>query len=474
MVEPGSIWEGHRILSEVHDGMVRTFLAQQVGDEGAAVWLHVREGQPMDRTAFVSELQRLKDIARAIPQIEPVLYGDAGGVSAWVACRRSPGISIKDATRGADLGVTALRMVIEIARAIQRCHALGLCHGALGPDRVFITSKRDYSISQFGLVRLFRIEPHEAAREPLVAPPELLSGDRVGPRADVYGLGTLLYELVCRRPLDVGPPGMLGAQRNRPAIPVDTPRAVAAAIQMALEEDPRRRYRDVDHFITVLEGLVNAWPTLDREPSSGEEQASGAGAVPSTLRSSHLEDPHSPAALTEEPDARSSEAAPMASLLNDDERPLPEIPPLDVPLPTVPAPKELILSPSPLGVREPAREPMMARSNPADISPLKLASRVAVSVAAMVALCVGVLCLARPARILLRAEKLPTALVEWGSAPPRGQGSPPLPGLAPTAPRDADNRSRAVLSRRTGAATRAELRRPYCEAGDVSCGPALY
>ena len=69
MVEPGTVWEGHRILGEVHDGMVRTFLARQVGDEGATVWLHVREGQALDRKAFTSELKRLQDISRAVPQI---------------------------------------------------------------------------------------------------------------------------------------------------------------------------------------------------------------------------------------------------------------------------------------------------------------------------------------------------------------------------------------------------------------------
>ncbi|WP_434042794.1 MULTISPECIES: serine/threonine protein kinase [Sorangium] len=453
--------------------MVRTFLARQVGDEGATVWLHLREGQPMDRTAFVSELKRLQHVSRAVPQIEPVLYGDAGGLSAWVACRRSDGISIKDATRRADLGATALQMVVEVARALQRSHALGWCHGALGPDRVFITSKRDYSISHFGLVRLFRIEPHEAAREPLVAPPELLSGDRVGPRADVYGLGTVLYELLCRRSREAGPAGTLGVRRNRPAIPVNIPRAVAAVIEMALEEDPRRRYRNVDHLITELEGLVDAWSTLDREPSSGEEPASVAGAVPSTLRSSHLEGPHSPAPATEEPDARSSEVKAVASLLNDGGRPLPEIPPLDVPSRMAPAPKDLILPPPPSLIRGPGRAMMRARSNPAGTPPRRLASRIAASVAAIAALCAGALCLLRPAGVVLRAEKLATALVERGSRLREQQGSPP-PTSPPITLEETDCRPRAVLAPRLGVAARAGRHRPYCESGDVSCGPALY
>ncbi|CAN97040.1 hypothetical protein sce6871 [Sorangium cellulosum So ce56] len=454
--------------------MVRTFLAQQVGDGGAIVWLHLREGQPIDRAAFASELQRLQDIARAVPQVEPVLYGDTGGLSAWVAYRRSDGIRLTDATHGVDLGVTALHTVIEVARAIQRCHALGGCHGALGADRVFITSKRDYSISQFGLVGLFRIEPHEAAREPLVASPELLRGDRVRPPTDVYGLGTLLYELVCRRSLDVGKPGTLGARRGKPAIPIDTPPAVAAAIEMALEEEPRRRYRNVGHFIAVLEGLVDAWPTLDRAQSRRDNHAAIGGAAPSTLRSSHLEGRRVSARVTEAPDPRPFEVAPVAAPSSEDEPPLPQIPPLDGPLPTAPAPKDPVMPPPPSLRREPEGEPMMLRSTLAGAPPRKFMSRLAVSLAATAALCAGALCLTRPAAIAPRAEKLGTVLVERVS-PRCGRRHLPSPeGAVSTVSKEADSRPRAAHSQRTGMTAKAELRRPYCEAGDFSCGPAMY
>ncbi|WP_437990545.1 serine/threonine protein kinase [Sorangium sp. So ce145] len=458
--------------------MIRTFLARQVGDERTTVLLHVREGQALDRKAFTSELRRLQDISRAVPQIEPVLYGDAGGLSAWVACRRSDGIGIKDAISGVDLGATALRMVIEIARTIERCHALGWCHGALSPERVFITSQRDYCIRQFGLVRLFRIEPHEAAREPLVAP-ELLSGDRVGPRADVYGLGALLYELVCRRSLDVGQTGELGARRTTPVIPNDTPRAVAAAIEMALAEDPRRRYRNVNHFITVLEDLVDAWPTLDQAPSCRDDRASSAGAAPSTLRSSRMEGPRSRASVMEGPDTCPSEVAPGAvpsglAPSNEDEPPLPQVPPLDVPSSPASTPEEPVLPPPPSLIRQPDRELLAARRTPSGMSPRSLPLRIAASLAALAAIGAGVLCLIHPARIMLRAEKHGATLVDMFSPPREVRRWTRTLGSAPTALREADNRPRTALSRKMSVATRAELGRAYCETGDVSCGPAMY
>ena len=58
---------------QVRDGMVRTLLARQLGDTSETVWLHLRGTGPIDRVAFAAEIERLQEIARAVPQIEPVL-----------------------------------------------------------------------------------------------------------------------------------------------------------------------------------------------------------------------------------------------------------------------------------------------------------------------------------------------------------------------------------------------------------------
>src|SRR5262249_36249623 len=148
--------------------------------------------------------------------------------------------------------------------------------------------------------------------------------------------------------LEAGQTGELGARWIRPVIPTDIPRPVADTIEMALAEDPRRRHRNVEQLITVLEDLAGAWPASDQAPSRRDDQAAVAGAVPSTLRSPHLGGPRSPAPATESPAPQPSEVAPgvassRGAPSNEDSAPLPQVPSLDVPSRPVAAPRELVL-----------------------------------------------------------------------------------------------------------------------------------
>jgi eukaryotic-like serine/threonine-protein kinase len=119
---------------------------------------------------------------------------------------------------------------------------------------------------------------------------------------------------------------------------------------------------------------------------------------------------------------------------------------------------------------------MMVRSDPVVAPPRELASRLGVSLAATAALCASALylTLTRPVAIAPHAEKFGTVLVEQVS-PRSGQRRLPSPeGAAGTDSKEADSRPRAAYTQRTGVTVKAELRRPYCEAGDFSCGPAMY
>ncbi|KYF96945.1 hypothetical protein BE17_49620, partial [Sorangium cellulosum] len=332
--------------------MVRTVLARQLGDTTETVWLHLREPGPIDRAAFAAEIERLQEIARAGSELDPVLYGDVSGSVAWVATRRrGSAVPVTEEMRGVELGAAALETVIALAEGIARCHAEGWVHGSLSPDRVLMAADRRLVITHFGLVRLFRLGASDAAREPRSAAPELLSGGKVGPRADVYGLGAVLYELVCGRELQEGHLRVPGGRCPRLTFPDGTPQAVRAVLEMALAEDPRRRYASVELLIAVLKGLVQAWPRLDRAPTSQDGTAATVAPVPSTLRSAQaerlraLEDaPEGPGTCSrpssgpssaerlmdselEGPDTQPSGASPA----EEEEPPVPELPSLEIP-----------------------------------------------------------------------------------------------------------------------------------------------
>ncbi|WP_437783516.1 hypothetical protein [Sorangium sp. So ce1097] len=481
----------------VQDGLVRTVLARQLGDATDTVWLHLRDRRPTDRAAFAAEIERLQEIACAVPQIEPVLYGDVSGSVAWVATRRrGPAVPVAKERRGADLGPAALETAIALAEVIARCHALGWVHGSLCPDRVRIAADRCFAITHFGLVRLFRLGASDAAREARVSAPELRSGGKVGPRADVYGLGTVLYKLVCGRELHGDDLRVPGGRYPRPTFPDGTPQAVRAVIEMALAEDPRRRYASVELLIAVLKGLVEAWPRLDRAPTSQEGTAAAVASVPPTLRSAQeerlraLEDelegsgttsPRPSSGLSSAdravdsglggPDTRPSGASPA-----EDEKPVPELSSLKIT--ARPALVRTLDSHRPAPpTRRAADVPDrgVRRSGAAHATAARARLGVAVSALAIVVSCATFAWLSHRAQVVAVARKLPSVVllpaaprrdIGAGHAGEQREARAMSPRGAPHGP---------SRPRRTTVLSQDEMRtfapgRPFCERGDVSCG----
>ncbi|WP_437597846.1 protein kinase [Sorangium sp. So ce590] len=273
MVAAGEIWEGHELLNEER-GLVRHFLARQVGDKGDLVWLHVHEGAGLEESAFAEELARLQRLSDEVPEIVRVLYGGVRGSVAWAATPvLRDAVPLLDAMRGQDLGPAALQKLIAIGRCLERAHERSMIHGALSPDRVFVVGEGRYAITHFGFVRLFQLGPDDALRDPYgYAPPERFSGGRIGLRAEVYGFGTVMYELLCRRPLSTW--------TEPTSFPVGMPLMLRMMIKGALEENPKRRHPSVRKMLVALTPFARAWEELGEppEPSHAHIFAAPSGA----------------------------------------------------------------------------------------------------------------------------------------------------------------------------------------------------
>ncbi|WP_242516738.1 TetR family transcriptional regulator [Sorangium cellulosum] len=242
--------------------MVRHFLARQLGDTRKLVWLHLREGARLDGGVFAEEIARLQRLSDEVPEVVRVLYGGVSGSVAWAA---SPVLSdatpLIEATRGHELGPTCLKVLIDIGDCLVRANELDAYHGALSPDRVFILGGDRYAITHFGFVRLFQLGAEEARQDPYgVAAPELFSGDRIGRRTDVYGFGTLMYELLCKRTFSTG--------IWPPSFPSEIPSRLQRMIKRSLDEDPWRRQVSVRKILAALTPFAREWEELGEPPET--------------------------------------------------------------------------------------------------------------------------------------------------------------------------------------------------------------
>lgn len=100
----------------------------------------------------------------------------------------------------------AVSLVLDLARGLEHAHARGVIHRDVQPARIVLSEPGDDRVRahliDFGLARIDRSEADTTAgRAPVGTPgyiaPERLNGARGEPSGDVYGLGIVLYEMLC-------------------------------------------------------------------------------------------------------------------------------------------------------------------------------------------------------------------------------------------------------------------------------------
>lgn len=115
------------------------------------------------------------------------------------------GGSLAQRIAGAPQAAAAAAELVEIlARAMDFAHRKGIVHRDLKPGNVLLGPDGTAKIVDFGLARLEGGEPLTSSGAILGTPgymaPEQVRGAAVGPAADVYALGGILYEMLTGRP----------------------------------------------------------------------------------------------------------------------------------------------------------------------------------------------------------------------------------------------------------------------------------
>jgi YVTN family beta-propeller protein len=161
-------------------------------------------GNPGFRERFIRESRS----AAALHHPNIVTVYDAGEIDGllYIAMQFIDGPDLSSVLhRDGPLAAARCMLIVEqLAAALEAAHARGLIHRDVKPANVLLDAERTY-LTDFGLTKPVSVKTAVTAPGVLVGTvdyvaPEQIRGGPVDPRADVYGLGCLMYRALAGRP----------------------------------------------------------------------------------------------------------------------------------------------------------------------------------------------------------------------------------------------------------------------------------
>ena len=260
----------YRVIRELgRGGMGCVYLAEDLrhGREVAIKVLSAEQTGPAAIERFGREVAVVARLSH--PHIVPLIDSGHGHGLHWFVMPRIDGESLRtriDRERQLDLD-DAVRIGIEVARALVAAHAHGVLHRDIKPENVLLSSGSAV-VTDFGIAKLLAGDSGEvrltqtgyAIGSAAYMSPEQATGiDPVDERSDVYGLGCLLYEMLTGEPPFVGltVQAVLAKRFSDPVPHVSRLRdvvspALDAVIARAMARAPQDRYSTMHNFELAL------------------------------------------------------------------------------------------------------------------------------------------------------------------------------------------------------------------------------
>lgn len=277
-------------------GMGQVYLAEQISLKRKVAIKTMRT----DLAVSAISLQRFKAEAEAIARVthanivQVYAIGEEAGLH-YMALEYVEGRNLREflARKGPPELLLALRIMRQVAAALQRAGELGIIHRDIKPENILLTRRGEIKVADFGLSRCFAGESVNlhltqsgvTLGTPLYMSPEQVQGQPLDPRTDIYSFGVTCYHLFAGQPPFAGNTPFEVALHHVRTEPVplqkvrpDLPPALCAIVHKMLAKDPDQRYqngaellRDLNQFresLTAQKTQVHGTALLPTLPSS--------------------------------------------------------------------------------------------------------------------------------------------------------------------------------------------------------------
>jgi serine/threonine protein kinase len=246
---------------------------------------------PAVRRRFAAEARVLASLDH--PHVVPVYdFVERDGVCLLVMELLPGGTLRSRAAEGAGLTAQqAVALSLACASGLSAAHRRGILHRDVKPENMLFAASGVLKVTDFGIAKVIggadtvMTRVGDVLGTPAYIAPEQVLGDELSPATDVYGLATMLYQLLA---------GVFPFSHEGPAVALlfkhaheapkplrdvapHVPEAVAAVVMRGLATDPAQRFETAESFGAALaQAGTQAWhagwlwaeqvPILDAEP----------------------------------------------------------------------------------------------------------------------------------------------------------------------------------------------------------------
>jgi hypothetical protein len=168
----------------------------------------------------------------------------------------------------------AVRLVRQVAEALEAVHAHGIVHRDLKPGNILLDKAGQPLVTDFGLACLADDAERLTAEGAMVGTPAYMAPEQVepaagavGPHSDVHSLGVVLYQLLTGRlPYQGTVPSILhqlvtAAPPSPACFRPELPPSLVALVQKAMAPQPGDRYPSARAFAEALTGWLDGTGT---------------------------------------------------------------------------------------------------------------------------------------------------------------------------------------------------------------------